>query len=362
MTDTATPPTTVTSRRNPATRVPVVYRPESAVFWLFVVTLALSTYALLRDYGGAISMTMDAQIALSPIWIGFIAGLLWLIFAFDPYRSVRRYPQGLLAGTALGGTAALVMAMNGNEALGGVWSRYLSPEIMAEWEPALTAPFVEEAAKAMCVAVILVLCSAVFHRISHALLVGMFVGFGFDIVEDLTYATREAIYSLDSDIAGAGPNLIQRVLTAVPAHWAYTALAAVGVLLLLPTCSGVPAWSHTRRVLLALPLLAAASFMHFVWDAPSGSLLVKFVVNLLVFLVPVWWLLRFERRWVTDRIATGRADGTFAAIPADILDALPRRRTRRRLRRQAGRTGGRRAKKAMRRAQNDALDMVQLTA
>lgn len=348
-----------------AGRVPVVYRPESAVFWLYIVTVLLSTYLLLKDNGGPISMTMDAQIALAPIWIGFIALLLWLMFRFDPFRSVRRNPQGLLAGTALGGTTALVMAMNGNEALGGVWSRYLSPETMADWEPALTAPIIEEAAKAMCVAVILVLCAAVFHRISHALLVGMFVGFGFDIVEDLTYATREAINSLDSDIAGAGPNLILRVVTAVPAHWAYTALAAVGVLLLLPTFTGPPAWSYGRRMLLAVPLLATASLMHFVWDSPSPEglggpfLLGKLAVNIVVFLVPVLLLLRVERRWVTERIEAGRTDGSLSSVPDDVLAALTTGRARRRLRRQARKSGGRRAGRAARRQVNDALDLVQ---
>lgn len=348
-------------------RVPVVYRPDSAVFWLFVITLAYSGYLLVRDYGAAISLTMDAEIALAPLWIGFIVVLAWLILKFDPYRSTRRYPQALLAGTALGGTAALMMAVYGNEALGGIWARYLSPETMADWQASLTAPFIEEVAKAMCVAVILVLCSAVFHRISHALLVGMFVGFGFDVAEDLTYATREAIYNLDSDIAGAGPNLIVRFATAIPAHWAYTALAAVGVLLLLPTFNGPPAWGRARRITVALSLFAAAATMHFVWDAPEPegwdwtSLWVKLAINLLLFGLPVWLLLRFERGWVAERIATGRADGTLVAVPDEVLDSLLTARARRRLRRQARRDGGRHAKKSTRRSQNDALDLVQQT-
>ncbi len=43
------------------------------------------------------------------------------------------------------------------------------------------------------------------------------------------YNVDEAISSLDSDIAGALISLALRALTAVPAHWAYTALATVGV-------------------------------------------------------------------------------------------------------------------------------------
>ncbi|MGW0158759.1 PrsW family glutamic-type intramembrane protease [Mycobacterium sp. NPDC003323] len=140
-------------------------------------------------------------------------------------------------------------------------------------------------------------------------------------MEDLTYATREAIYSLDSDLAGAGPNLVLRVLTAVPAHWAYTALAAVGVLLLLPTFSGPPAWSYARRMGVALSLMAAASFMHFVWDAPAPDdrgwvfLLGKLAINLAVFLIPVALLLRFEHRWVADRMPPAAPTDTSRRYP-----------------------------------------------
>jgi len=343
-------------------RIPVVYRPRSAVFWLYIIAVTVSCFLLLKTTGVAVGMTLDAQLALAPVWIAFMVFLVWLMFKFDPYRSVRRYPQALLAGTALGGTTALVMAMYGNSALGQVWGRYLSPETLAAWEPALTAPFVEEAAKAVCAALILVLCSAVFTRISHALLVGMFVGAGFDVVEDLTYTVREAINNLDSDLLGAGPNLLQRILTAIPAHWSYTALASVGVLLLLPSYAGP--WRWPRRLLTAVALLGAASFMHFVWDSPSGEdsglpVLARFGINFAVFLIPVFLLLRVERGWVAQRIADARADGSLSMVSPEVLDSLTGGRSRRRLRRQARRDGGRAAKKAVRQQQREALDRIQ---
>ncbi|GAT12432.1 hypothetical protein [Mycolicibacterium novocastrense] len=78
-------------------RRPVVYRPESAVFWVFVVALILGTLALLDDSGPVIRATLDANIALSWLWLLFIAFMVWLIFRFDPFRSGRRYPQALVA-------------------------------------------------------------------------------------------------------------------------------------------------------------------------------------------------------------------------------------------------------------------------
>lgn len=340
-------------------RRPVVYRPESAVFWLYVTAVVVGILALLLDYGPSIHETLRAEIALAPVWLAFMAFLVWLIFKFDPFRSVRQYKQGLVAGMALGGTIALAMAMYGNGFLGPIWARFLSPDTMAVWEPALTAPFIEEAAKALCAAVILVLCASVFNRISHALLVGMFVGFGFDIVEDLTYATNEAISSLDSDLSGAGGNLFVRFITSIPAHWSYTALAAVGVLLLLPSFRDRDAWSRPRRLLVALSLFASASFMHFVWDAPVPEGLWKIAIDLAVFLIAVFLLLGHERRWVIAQIAENRDTAPLSDVNPAVLDSLPTGGRRRRLRRQARREGGRAAKKAVAAEQRRALDLIQ---
>ncbi len=347
-------------------RTPVIYRPESAVFWLFLIALFVGTFVLLDDSAVTINETLDAQIALGPIWLGFIVFLVWLMFKFDPFRSARQYPQALVAGTALGGTTAIAMAMNGNGALTSLWARVLDPDTLTAWSAALTAPIIEEAAKAMCAVVILVLAAPVCNRISHALLLGMFVGFGFDISEDLTYAASQAISSLDSDLSGAGSNLALRILTAVPAHWAYTSLATVGALLLLPSFAGRAHWPRSRRIPLALTLMACASLMHFIWDSPTPSwddnglltLVIKVAVNTVIFLVPTLLLLRAERRWVTDQIATGRT-GRLSKFDAAVLDSLPTRRTRRQLQRQFRSSGGRAAKKAIRYQQNQALDAIQ---
>jgi len=340
-------------------RPPVVYRPESAVFWLYVVAVAIGAFGLAVGYGGAIHETMTAHLVLGPLWLAFIVFLVWLMYRFDPYRSVRHYPQVLVAGAALGGTAAMLMSMNGNDALGSVLARYIDPDTFARWQAALTAPFIEEAAKAVCAGVVLVLCSAVFNRVSQALLVGMFVGFGFDVMEDLTYATNEALSNLDSDLLGAGGNLMLRIATAIPAHWAYTSLVAVGVLLVLPTFADRATWTWPRRIVAAMALLTAGAFMHFIWNAPAPNLLDKLVINLVVFGVAVLLLLRYERRRIIERIAAERGSPPLAGIDPAVLDSLPTLRSRRRLRRQARRSGGRIAAETTKFQQRTALDLLQ---
>lgn len=261
--------------------------------------------------------------------------------------------------TAEGNRLSVVMSMNGNGAMERLWGRVLDPDTLAAWAPALTAPIIEESSKGLCATLILVLCASVYHRISHALLLGMFVGFGFDISEDLSYATSSAIYSLDSDLAGAGVNLVGRIITAIPAHWAYTGLFTVGVLLLLPSFAGRDHWPRGRRLAVAAALMFSAMFMHFVWNAPvPESILAKFAINLAIFFTAALLLIRDERDRVRRRISTGRSVEPLCAVDGDVLDSLGSWRDRRRFRRQARRDGGRRAKKAARRQQRAALDLL----
>lgn len=309
-------------------RPEVVYRPYNAVFWVWIGAMVLGTWRLLSGSGAAFAETSQTHIALAPVWIAFMALLVWVMTRFDPFRAAVRYPQMLLAGAALGGTVALAMAASANTTLEQVWASVLDPVTLSRWAPALTAPFVEEAAKLSCAAVILVLCASVCTRISHALLVGMFVGFGFDMLEDLTYATTGALASLDSDLIGAGEQMYTRIATSVPSHWAFTALTTVGLLLLLPTFSNPSGWSRTRRIVTAALLLAAGPLMHFVWNAPvpDGTLL-KMGFNLALLLTVTTLLLREERRWV---MAHGDK-AIRAGFTPELVASLPTRRSRRRV-------------------------------
>jgi protease PrsW len=225
---------------------------------------------------------------------------------------------------------------------------------------------VEELSKAMCAALILVLCAAVFNRLSHALLVGMFVGFGFDLVEDLVYSTRGAIGSLDSDFGGTYDTLVGRFVGALPAHWSYTALTAVGVLFLLPSFRDRDRWPLPRRVLVAATLFGLAWLMHFWNNAPlpesalgAALLLLKTPVCIGILIVVAVLVQRSERRWLITDIAERRGTEPLAGVDPAILDSLPTLAGRRRLRKQARRTGGRAGRKAMAARQRQALDMIQ---
>jgi RsiW-degrading membrane proteinase PrsW (M82 family) len=341
-----------------------IYRPRSAVFWLYTVALVIGVFTISTERGPAFGATLETQIELAWMWVAFVVLIVWLIFRFDPYRSGRAYPQILVAGLALGGTTALTMAADANTAMDGVNSRWLDPEAMASWSAALSAPFIEEASKGLCALLVLVLCKPVFSRLSQAMMLGMFVGLGFDLTEDLDYAANDALASLDTDYDAVHDELMIRFITAVPAHWAYTALATMGVLILLPWFDNLGRWSRPKRVLVAVSLMASASLMHFLWDAPpfadtdNADMIIKVALNTVIFLIPVLLLMRLERQWVQGRIDTGRT--TFlAGFDSAVLDSLLTWRSRVDLRRTARRDGGRAAARAVRHEQKRALSTVQ---
>jgi RsiW-degrading membrane proteinase PrsW (M82 family) len=260
------------------------------------------------------------------------------------------------------------MAANGNAAVQSLLGLVLPADTVTQWWPAISAPVIEETSKGLCAAVILMLCSPVLTRISHALLIGMFVGFGFDVTEDLTYSTNAALQDLASDISGAGSSLAIRAFTSVPAHWSYTAMTAVGILLLLPSFTGRGTWSTRRRVATACGLFFSAWLLHFVWDSPTGTigsaavaaLPLKVVFDLAVFLGIVLLLLRQERRWVSDQIDAHRT-ADLRQFPPELLASLTTWRKRRALRNAAKKTAGRLAARRLKAQQRAALDAIQAT-
>lgn len=347
-------------------RKPVIYRPDSAVFWVYVAAVAFGAMVLLAEEGAAVRETLDANLRLAPLWVGFVAFMIWLMLRFDPFRAMRPYPQALVAGTAIGATAAVAMSILGNTALGRLWSLVLPRDVLAQWQPALTAPLIEESAKALCAMVVLTLGAGLFTRISHALLVGMFTGFGFDLSEDLGYATRNAITNLDSDVAGAGQQLLLRAFTAMPSHWSYTSLSAVGLFMLMPLFARSTWWPTGRRMTVGAALLISGPLLHFVWNSPLPDgdlagllLLAKLIGGLALYLMIALWLLRDERRWVVSRIDDGRREGWLADIDPGILSSLPARKSRRALQRAARRSGGRPAAITVATAQRNVLDRIQ---
>jgi protease PrsW len=344
-----------------------VVQPRRTVFWVYVVLLLSGGAAVLADEGHGLMLTATAHLALLPVWLAFIAATGYLILLFDPFRSMRRHWSILIAAAALGATAANAVAIYGNARagrwFGQVWG--LAPSAEARLQAAFVAPLLEEVAKAICVAVILALSAPLLNRIAHALMIGMFTGFGFLIAENLNLATISGLHDPHSYRHGITQSMTYRLPTIISSHWCYTGLTAVAVLLLMPWFAERSIWSRRRRLGTAAALLVAALLMHGLWNLPQPGWLdlavanaAKIAVNTVVLLTVTLLLLRVERRRVLSGLAAQR-DVMLADLDQDVLDSLPTYRQRSALRLRRLRESGLAAADSACRDQRRALDSIQ---
>ena len=128
---------------------------------------------------------------------------------------------------ALGSIGAF--AMYGNNAVLNLWSKLLGADFAYDWSAALTAPFIEETAKGAGVLLLLVLAPRLIRSPFDGLIVGAFVGLGFQIVEDVSYS-YEGAASAFGDNGAAVKTSLARVLFSIPSHWLFTAIFGAGLI------------------------------------------------------------------------------------------------------------------------------------
>lgn|GEM_PF-2679689 len=335
-------------------------------FWVFVAALLLGGVTVLADEYRGLAATATAHLRLGAVWLAFVAASVWLILLFDPLRSMRRHPAVLAGAAALGGSAANAMAIYGNaftrQKLGTLTA--LSTASHDRIQAIVAAPVVEESAKALCAGVILVLGAPALNRIAHALMIGMFTGFGFLLMENLNLATISGLGDPDSHAHGIGVSMAYRLPTVVSSHWCYTGLTAVAVLLLSPRFAGRRSWTRRCRLATSALLVLTALGMHALWNLtlPGMGLLaadgVKIGADGVVLVTAALALLRHERCWLTRQIAA-RGEADLIEFGPAVLDSLPTWRMRRALRGRVRRENGWAAARSVRARQREALDAIQ---
>lgn len=121
---------------------------------------------------------------------------------------------------------------------------------ISTWEDSLTAPFVEEFIKLFCALWVLHLCKR--NSFKSYFIVGISVGFGFQIIEDFNYL----LDGLDNVVE----NALIRDSGALSSHWTYTGIATSGIFM----------FKHSNKLVGTL-LVIAPIFLHFIWNSPLNN-------------------------------------------------------------------------------------------
>lgn len=147
----------------------------------------------------------------------------------------------------------------GNSGVEVLWvNLFGSTEILKNWSAALTAPFVEEFFKLCCVLMILYLLKATDPTV--VFLVGISVGFGFQIMEDISYLAQD-MYSSQSIFE----QLFARISGSFVSHWAYTGIFSIGTVTLLKKDQ-----LFSKKE--AYCFVIAPVVLHFLWNSPMNEI------------------------------------------------------------------------------------------
>jgi protease PrsW len=295
-------------------------QPHNLAFWVYCLLVAAGVFVI----SGQLSIAAAAYsgaLTSGIIAFGLLAvAYLWFIHYEDRYTTV---PGKLAAaGFVWGGVGAIgAFALLGNDAVMSLYSKTFGASFAFDWGAALTAPINEELAKGAGVLLLLVLAPRLIRSPFDGLILGAFIGLGFQISEDISYAWIGAANSF-GDIGAAWQTIIARTLASIPSHWMYTGIFGAGLIWFIGR-PDVPA----RRGLGA-GLMLAAMVMHGLWDASAAIAgdnvisIVPGIVALVLISVFVWVYENsegIEREWMRELLAP---EVDLGVVTPDELDAL----------------------------------------
>jgi RsiW-degrading membrane proteinase PrsW (M82 family) len=334
------------------------YQPRNFAFWGYLVLVGTGMFV----FASSITLKYDAYgqaIALAVTSFAIYAALFWWFTQhIDHYAKL---PAKLMVVAFLwGGFAATwVMAANANDSILALYAKSFGQSWALNWGAGLSAPFTEETAKGSGLLLLIALAPRQVRTAFDGLILGAFIGLGFQIIEDIAYAMTSASSQFGANQIGASIDTIfLRMVSGVAAHIVYSAIFCAGLIYLL----GRPA--EPRRVGRGLLLVATPILLHGTWDSLAAigsrsaltlvSLLITVIVIALVIAVRVYELtVRRERDFVRDVMTPEQARNVITAAE---LDAMAGNRKARKAYRKASREH--RERKRTRYVLNAAYDLA----
>lgn len=253
------------------------------LFFLLVVAF----FGLDYEFGNLASLNISIG-AYQQVF--FAIGLLLLyagplLFLF--YTAAKRWKLPMTVFPLIvffGGFSSGWIATFGNEWVNsGITAVFGPSSLLKQWSDALSAPFVEEFSKGLFALCFLYLLK--IEKPQAALLTGMGVGLGFQLIEDIAYITEAANKSLQ----GVIPEALNRVSGSFSSHWVYTGIFSLGVFYLMKQIKGQRAFLWVLT-----PIL-----LHFLWNSPwNDSIWLGPVLNALTILLLVYLFLELDSKSV----------------------------------------------------------------
>jgi protease PrsW len=301
-------------------------QPHNLAFWVYCLLVVFGVVVLSGQVSIAVAAYSGA-LTVGIIAFGLLAlAYLWYIHYEDRYTTV---PRPLAASGFLWGFVAATgaFALLGNDAVMSLYSKAFGASFAFDWGAALAAPIDEELAKGAGVLLLLLLAPRLIRSPFDGLILGAFIGLGFQISEDISYAWIGAANSF-GDVGAAWNTIVARTFASIPSHWMYTGVFGAGLVWFIGR-PDVPA-----RKGLGAGLMVTAMLMHGLWDASAaiaGDNVTSIVPGLVAFvLISVFvWVYEnsvgIERDWMSELMAP---EVELGVVTPGELEALAGTRTR----------------------------------
>lgn len=313
------------------------FQPRNACLWVYIVLVGYGFYYTVTVVRAEAPLYAPALGLSALIFAGYAIPFWWFTTRIDRYS---RQPLSVaVAAFVYGGFAATwTIAVHGNTAIIGLYTKWFGESFAHDWGAGLAAPLFEELGKGSGVLLLLFIASSVIRTAYDGFIVGAFVGLGFEIIEDVLYALNSAPDGFGADQIGNSLHTIfLRLATGFTSHIAYAAIFGAGIVFIVGTVA------QRRRLGLGLALCATSMALHFGWDstvALSGGngtavvvMLVGLVVLALVAVVTVFHITVGPEREAMRTVLTPEVES--GVLTEEEVDALAgsgreRRRYRRR--------------------------------
>jgi protease PrsW len=320
------------------------YQPRNFAFWGYLLLVGMGFLAFVATLARKYDAYGDA-IGLAVTSFAIYAALFWWFTQhIDHYAKL---PAKLMVVAFVWGgfAATAAMAANANDAILALYAKTFGQVWALNWGAGLAAPFTEEWAKGSGLLLLIALAPRQVRTAFDGFILGAFIGLGFQIIEDVSYAMTSAGTQFGANQIGASVGtIIVRMVSGVAAHILYTAIFGAGLVYLL----GRPA--EPRKVGRGLLLVAIPMLLHGTWDSlgaiagPSGlkliALLIGTIVVALLILRQVYLsTVQRERDFVREVMAPEQARNVITQFE---LDAMAGNRKARKAYRKAGRNRGER--------------------
>jgi RsiW-degrading membrane proteinase PrsW (M82 family) len=309
-------------------------QPRNLCFWVYALGVVGGIWKMAQYYGaGAAAYGVGLGTGVLAFAIYTVP---WLVLLAYHNRYTRQPGSLLLAAFAWGAAAATFwIALPANGAFLSLYGKAFGPAWVNDWGAGLTAPINEEIGKGLGLILLLGLARRLVRSPFDGLIIGAYIGLGFQISEDVLYAFNNTAMNFGADQAGSAWQIVSiRSASGLFGHVLFSAVFCSGVMWLLGR------GERTRR-LRGLLLMLAAMIAHGAWDDLSalgyrlagnvGVVLLWFLVLPIADLLLLWLAFRLavpqEQAWLRAILAPETETGLLTE--AEVTAAAGGWRTRR---------------------------------